>query len=104
VQNSRGWPGHAGHNDELRLSRIAVKPTCKLPANNVLAGWAGRGRFRPWRCSLRDIAQATTNAEAMMRLAKAIALLALIGIGLTSLGGCVVHERRDGGVTVRPVH
>jgi len=40
----------------------------------------------------------------MMRLGKAIALLALIGIGVTSLGGCVVHEHRDGGVTVRPVH
>jgi hypothetical protein len=39
-----------------------------------------------------------------MRLLKATALLALIGVGITSLGGCVVHERRDGGVTVRPVH
>lgn len=39
-----------------------------------------------------------------MRLGKAIALLALLGIGVTSLGGCVIHERRDGGVTVRPVH
>ena len=39
-----------------------------------------------------------------MRLLKATALLALIGVGIPSLGGCVVHERRDGGVTVRPVH
>ena len=39
-----------------------------------------------------------------MSFAKTTALLALIGIGITSLGGCVVHERSDGGVTVRPVH
>jgi hypothetical protein len=39
-----------------------------------------------------------------MTLLRATALLALIGIGFTSLGGCVVHDRRDGGVTVRPVH
>jgi len=39
-----------------------------------------------------------------MRLVRATALLALIGIGVTSLGGCVIHERQDGGVTVRPVH
>jgi hypothetical protein len=39
-----------------------------------------------------------------MTLARAGALLALIGIAITSLGGCVIHERRDGGVTVRPVH
>lgn len=39
-----------------------------------------------------------------MSLVKTTALLALIGIGITSLGGCVVHEHRDGGVTVRPVH
>jgi len=39
-----------------------------------------------------------------MRLVRATALLALIGMAVTSLGGCVVHERRDGGVTVRPLH
>ena len=39
-----------------------------------------------------------------MRFVRATALLALIGIGVTSMGGCVVHEHRDGGVTVRPVH
>jgi len=39
-----------------------------------------------------------------MTLMRAAALLALIGVGFTSLGGCVVHERHDGGVTVRPVH
>jgi hypothetical protein len=35
---------------------------------------------------------------------RAAAMLALIGIGITSLGGCVVREHRDGGVTVRPAH
>ncbi len=39
-----------------------------------------------------------------MSLVRAAALLALIGVGITSLGGCVVQERRDGGVTMRPVH
>jgi hypothetical protein len=39
-----------------------------------------------------------------MSFVKTTALLALIGIGITSLGGCVVREHRDGGVTVRPVH
>jgi hypothetical protein len=39
-----------------------------------------------------------------MTLAKAAALLALLMLGFTSVAGCVVHERRDGGVTVRPMH
>jgi len=54
----------------------------------------------------RPTARSSGNnkSEARIRLGKAIALRALIGIGVTSLGGCVIHERRDGGVTVRPVH
>ena len=40
----------------------------------------------------------------MMTFVRATAMFALIGIGIASLGGCVVHEHRDGGVTVRPVH
>jgi hypothetical protein len=65
----------------------------------------GTGCFPPWRCSPPDTrSSGNDKSEARMRLGKAIALLALIGIGVASLGGCVVHERRDGGVTVRPVH
>jgi hypothetical protein len=31
-------------------------------------------------------------------------LLALACIGITSLGGCVVEGREDGGLTIRPMH
>jgi hypothetical protein len=48
--------------------------------------------------------QWSTNPEATMTFMRAAAMLALIGIGITSLGGCVVREHRDGGVTVRPAH
>ncbi len=39
-----------------------------------------------------------------MSAAKTVALWALIVAGFTSIAGCVVQERRDGGVTVRPMH
>jgi hypothetical protein len=37
-------------------------------------------------------------------LTRLVLLLALVGVGMASLSGCVLQERRDGGVTVRPVH
>jgi hypothetical protein len=40
----------------------------------------------------------------MMNTAKLVTILAVIVIGVTSLAGCVVHERRDGGVAIRPLH
>jgi hypothetical protein len=39
-----------------------------------------------------------------MRKFKIATLLALACIGITSLSGCVVEGRRDGGLTIRPVH
>src|SRR5690242_1749271 len=87
------------------LPRRVRQPQREQPVPNARAGCAGRDVFRRRGVPIptRE-AQATTNSEAIMKLGKAIALLALIGIGITSLGGCVVHEHRDGGVTVRPVH
>lgn len=39
-----------------------------------------------------------------MRKFKIAMLLALASIGITSLTGCVVEGRRDGGLTIRPMH
>ena len=39
-----------------------------------------------------------------MKRARAVAAWTLIVLGFISVAGCVVHERRDGGVTVRPTH
>jgi hypothetical protein len=40
----------------------------------------------------------------MMKTTKLAMILAALAIGVTSLAGCVVHEHRDGGVTIRPLH
>jgi hypothetical protein len=40
----------------------------------------------------------------MMSMYRLLALLALLCVGVTSLSGCVVEHRRDGGVTFRPLH
>jgi hypothetical protein len=39
----------------------------------------------------------------MMRLARLAILLTLVSVGAASLSACVVHEHRDGVVTVRPL-
>jgi hypothetical protein len=51
-----------------------------------------------------ETAMSGNRRRRTMTFTRAAALLALIGIGITSLGGCVVREHRDGGVTVRPAH
>ena len=40
----------------------------------------------------------------MMSTARFAMILAASVIAVTSLAGCVVHERHDGGVTIRPLH
>jgi hypothetical protein len=40
----------------------------------------------------------------MVSTARLAMILAAFAIGVTSLAGCVVHERHDGGVTIRPLH
>lgn len=39
-----------------------------------------------------------------MTFTRLVFLLMVLGIGATSLSACVIEHRRDGGVTVRPVH
>jgi hypothetical protein len=39
-----------------------------------------------------------------MNIYKVFGLFALLCVGMTSLSGCVVEHRRDGGVTFRPLH
>jgi hypothetical protein len=41
---------------------------------------------------------------AAMSFTRLVILLTLLGVGAGSLSACVFQERRDGGVTVRPVH
>ena len=35
---------------------------------------------------------------------RVVIVLLLACVGFTTLGGCVVEGRRDGGFTVRPIH
>jgi hypothetical protein len=51
-----------------------------------------------------SIMTAIDVSGARMRLARLVMLLAVVGVGAASLSACVVEHRRDGGVTVRPVH
>jgi hypothetical protein len=39
-----------------------------------------------------------------MKTTKVAMILVALTIGVTSLAGCAVHEHRDGGVTIRPLH
>jgi len=81
------------------LSRGAISPR-----RDARCGRGGSDFFGGGGVSFPTRRRQTTDPEATMSLVRAAALLALIGVGITSLGGCVVQERRDGGVTVRPVH
>jgi len=81
------------------LSRGAISPR-----RDARRGRGGSDFFGGAGVSVPTRRRQTTDPEATMSLVRAAALLALIGVGITSLGGCVVQERRDGGVTVRPVH
>jgi len=83
---------------------MALRRLRALAASKARNGCAGRDVFRRLGVPIPTPERRATIAEAIMRLVRATALLALIGMAVTSLGGCVVHEHRDGGVTVRPVH
>jgi hypothetical protein len=44
----------------------------------------------------------TGGSGAEMRFTRLVILLALLGIGASSLSACVVEHRRDGGLTSAP--
>jgi hypothetical protein len=82
------------------LSRGAISPGAARALGEAKRTFSAAAVFLSGTATRRR----TTDPEATISLVRAAALLALIGVGITSLGGCVVQERRDGGVTVRPVH